>query len=151
MVVKIGDFIEKIDKTYNKKLKKYFKLGDQTYIDVNKNNENYEIYAVDWDGNYKWCELQAVTKHLPLVDGKRDNLIKITLESGREVTGTKAKSFLRFNEKLNKLEQCGGKDIQIGDYVPIMKKLNIPKNQQLNSLNIEEYFPKNKYLYGDEC
>ena len=151
MVVKIGDFIEKIDKTYNKKLKKYFKLGDQTYIDVNKNNENYEIYAVDWDGNYKWCELQAVTKHLPLVDGKRDNLIKITLESGREVTGTKAKSFLRFNEKLNKLEQCGGKDIQIGDYVPIMKKLNIPKNQQLNTLNIEEYFPKNKYLYGDEC
>ena len=150
LVVKIGDFIENIDKKYDHKLKKYFKKGDQTYIETNKQNENYEIYAVDFNGHYKWCELQAVTKHLPLVDGKRDNLIKIKLESNREVTGTKAKAFLRFNQKLNKLEPCGGNDIQIGDYVPIMKKLNIPINEQLNVLNVGQYFPKTEYLYGNE-
>jgi hypothetical protein len=150
MVVKIGDFIEKINNTYNKKYKEYFEKGDQTYIEVNKQNENYDIYAVDFDGNYKWCELQAVTRHLPLVNGKRDNLIKITLESGRTAIGTKAKSFLRFNKEQNKLEQCGGDKIQIGDYVPIVKHFRVPKKEQLTELNIEEFFPKTEYIYGSE-
>lgn len=150
LVTKIGDFIENINKKYNKNFKKYFEKGDQTYIETNKQNENFEIYAVDFDGQYKWCELKAVTRHLPLVDGKRDNLVKITLESGRTVIGTKAKSFLKYDQKLNKLEQCGGNTIEIGDYVPIMKKFNIPEKEQLNYLKLEEYFPKNKYIYGNE-
>lgn len=149
-IVKIGDFIEKINKTYEKKYKEYIEKGDQTFIHVNKQNENYDIYAIDWDGNYKWCELYGVTKHLPLVNGKRDNLVKITLESGRTAIGTKAKSFLRYNKNNKKIEYCGGNDIKLNDYVPIVKKIKIPFEEQLNYLDLEEYFPKDKYIYGNE-
>lgn len=149
-IVKIGDFIEKINKTYEKKYKEYIQKGDQTFIHVNKQNENYDIYAIDWDGNYKWCELYGVTKHLPLVNGKRDKLVKITLESGRTAIGTKAKSFLRYNKNDKKIEYCGGDDIKLNDYVPIVKKIKIPLEEQINYLDLEEYFPKDKYIYGNE-
>lgn len=151
IAIQIGEFIEKINQDYDKKYKTYFEKGDQTFIEVNKQNENYEIYAVDWDGKYKWCELEAVTKHLPLVDGKRDNLIKITLESNRTAIGTKAKSFLRYNNVLNKIEPCGGDDINIGDEIPILKKFNVPTKEQLQFLELEQYFPKTEYLYGNEA
>jgi len=135
-VIKIGDFVEDISSRYEEKYKTFIEYGDQTYIKTNEQNEHFEIYAVDFDGNYKWCELQAVTKHLPLVEGKPDDLVKITLESGRSVTGTRAKSFLKFNEKIQKLQQCGGDSISIGDLVPIMKTFKIPNDEKLNTLNI---------------
>jgi hypothetical protein len=150
IVIKIGDFIERIHKTYNKKYQEYYETGDQTLIRVNEQNENYDIWAVDWNGNYAWKELQAVTKHLPLVEGKRDNLVKITLESKRTAIGTKAKSFLRYNPETNKIEQVGGEKIQIGDYVPITSHFKIPENEKLHTLNLEKYFPKTEYIYTDE-
>ena len=150
IVTKIGSFIDMIQKSYDKKYQEYYETGDQTLIRVNEQNENYDIWAVDWDGKYKWKELQAVTKHLPLVDGKRDNLVKITLESKRTAIGTKAKSFLRYNKETNKIEPVGGEKIQIGDYVPITKNFVIPKEEQLHHLDLEQYFPKTEYIYGSD-
>ena len=148
LITKIGEFIDNIQKNYDNKYQEYFEKGDQTLIRVNEQKENYDIWAVDWDGKYKWKELQAVTKHLPLVNGKRDNLVKITLESKRTAIGTKAKSFLRYNPIKNKLEPVGGEKIQIGDYVPITKHIEI--KEQLKYLELEEYFPKTEYYYTCE-
>jgi DNA-directed RNA polymerase beta' subunit len=148
IVRKIGEFIDEIHETYDKKYQEYYEKGDQTLIKVNEQNENYDIWAVDWDGKYKWKELQSVTKHLPLVDGKRDKLVKITLESKRTAIGTKAKSFLRYNKETNKLEPVGGDKIEVGDYVPITKHFEI--KEQLKYLDLEPYFPKTKYYYTNE-
>ena len=150
IIMEIGKFIDKIQETYDKNYQEYFENGDQTLIKVNEQNENYDIWAVDWDGKYQWKELQAVTKHLPLNQGKIDNLVKITLESGRTAIGTKAKSFLKYNPLLHKLEPCGGDKIQIGDYVPITKELKISKKEQLQYLELDGYFPKTKYFYTSE-
>ena len=52
------------------------------------------VPSVDKVGDMEWCQVTAVTRHLPIGD-----LVKVTTESGREATATQQKSFLTWNEE----------------------------------------------------
>lgn len=78
------------------------------------------------DGRMKWTRLQAVTRHLPINKDKSATLLRITTQSGREVTVTKGKSLLVFDG--TQLNQTDGDKLQIGDRLPVVKTFACPKN-----------------------
>lgn len=113
--------------------------NEQEYLDL---ENGYEVTSVDEDGNMHWKKLEAITRHLP--GGK---LIKVVLEGNRELTATQGLSFLV--QRDNKIVEISGKDIKVGDKLPIT--VNHPKvKNPLKYLDLSKYFSKKEYVYGSE-
>ncbi len=74
--------------------------------------------SVDENGNTKWTELEAVTRHPPINKDGSNTLVQIITESGREVIATKAKSFLVYDG--SKIVEKEGELIEAGDMIPIV-------------------------------
>ena len=72
----------------------------------------------DEEGVMQWTELLAVTRHPPINEDGSSTLVKVTTESGREVTVTKGKSLLI--EREGKLVEANGGDVHEGDRVPVV-------------------------------
>eukprot|EP00798_Chlamydomonas_sp_ICE-L_P012123 gene12123-15229_t len=68
------------------------------------------------------------------------------MASGREVTATKAKSFLKRVD--NEIIQVNGEDIVVGDRLPVSRVLSIDTN--LLELDLSKYLPKKEWLYMSE-
>jgi DNA-directed RNA polymerase beta' subunit len=99
-----------------------------------------EVLACGEDGKVIWDNVEAVTRHPVVNEDGTNTLIKITLDSGRTVTCTKAKSVL--GRKDNKIVQVDAKDLRIGDYVPVSTVLHLDDANYVNSLDMSEYVPK---------
>ncbi len=99
------------------------------------------IPSTDENGMVGWHRIEAITRHLPV--GK---LIKITTQSGRTVSATRQKSFLRWNGTI--FEAVNGTDLQIGDIMPTTRKL--PHVELHQTLDMNDLFPKTEYLYSSE-
>lgn len=85
-----------------------------------------KVLSSDTKGQITWQKVEALTRHPPINKDGTNTLLKVTTKSGREVTATKAKSFLkRVN---NEIIQVNGDDIRVGDYLPISKVLPIAKH-----------------------
>lgn len=104
-------------------------------------DKNIFIPSVDENGYTSWRKIEAVTRHLPV--GK---LVKIKTESGREVTATQSKSFLVWNGV--KFVAKNGSDIVIGDIIPTTT--SIQRFLENEFLDMDQFFPKNEYLYTTE-
>lgn len=112
--VKIGEFIDDyISKSKKENIEKHPNDTTLSYVKESK----IEILSTDENGNVKWEQVEAVTKHLPINEDGSHTLIKVKTLSGREVIATKAKSFLTLNN--NKLVPTEGKNIKVGDYLPV--------------------------------
>lgn len=145
----IGKFIDDYVKT-RKDLVKYLgdnesnEMGDTYYIDTS--NENIQVPSVDEAGKITWNKVTALTKHLPMNSDGTSTLLLIKTRSGREVTATKAKSFL--TRKANKLVATRGDEINVGDHIPICQNLSNPN--PIDEIDMLEYFPKTEYIHGSE-
>ena len=80
----------------------------------------YEVPDCDEDGNISWNEIEAVTQHPVVNEDGTNTLLKVKTNHGREVTATKAKSFLQLRD--NKIVGYEGKKLKIGDYLPVSRK-----------------------------
>jgi DNA-directed RNA polymerase beta' subunit len=106
----------------------------------------YEVLSTNTAGRIGWNKVEAVTRH-PVVnlDGSA-TVLRVTLESGREVTATKAKSFLkRVN---NEIVGVDGDTIKVGDYLPVSKVL--PIGFSVTHWDVSKYLPKTEWLYMSE-
>lgn len=81
----------------------YLELKDLVYVP-----------SVNETGETGWHRILAVTRHLPSGD-----LVSIQTRSGRTVTATQQKSFLIFDEEKKKICEKNGRDLSMGDRVPI--------------------------------
>ena len=90
---------------------------DTQYVTV----KGRKALTIDQNGEVSWNKLIAVTRHLPQNKDGSDTLLKITTQSGRTLTCTKAKSFLVFK---NGFVPCSGDEIAIGDRLPLLN--NVP-------------------------
>lgn len=139
--VKIGEFTEK-NMAISKK-KEYYADKDTTYAEL---NSFYEIPSATEDGEITWNRIEAVTQHPVVNEDGSNTLIRVTTEHGRDVTATKAKSFLQLRD--GKIIGVDGKDLKVGDYLPVSRK-PIDFTEQY-SLNLKEIFPATQYLYSSE-
>ena len=139
--VQMGEFIEEKIKISTKK--EYYENKDTTYAEV---DDYYEIPSCDEDGNVLWKRIEAVTRHPVINEDGTNTMIKVTTDEEREVIATKAKSFLKLvNGKLVPFE---GKDLKVGDYVPVStKQIDFTETRDLDLRTI---LPPTEYVYGSE-
>ena len=122
----------------------YNEEKDTTYAPT---EEFYEIPSVNEEGEVSWKRIEAGTQHPVVNEDGTDTLVKVTTIHGREVIATKAKSFLQLKE--GKIVGVEGKDLKIGGYLPVsLKPIDIAESG--TQLNLREFFPPDKYLYGTE-
>jgi len=107
-------------------------------------DKKVEVLACTEEGKIIWDNVQAVTRH-PVVNKDGSNtLLKVKLHSGREVTATKAKSFLKRVD--NKIVQVNGEDIRVGDYIPVANKLKT-ETAGVTHWNLSDSLPATEWLY----
>ena len=141
--VKIGEFIDNY-------------IPQATKVEDHPNDtklawldENMTILSCNEDGKVAWDRIEAVTRH-PVVNKDGSNtVLRVTTRSGRSVIATKGKSFLkRIN---NKITQCNGEDLCVGDFLPVSKILPIKDNVPIiYKLDVSKYLPKKEYVYMSE-
>lgn len=139
--VQIGDFTKWGVET-SKKID-YMKDKDTTYAEL---SEHYEVPSATEDGLTVWRRIEAVTKHPVINEDGTSTMLKITTAGNREVTATKAKSFLQLID--GKIQGVNGKDLKVGDYLPVSKKALEYAEQY--ELNLRDILPPSEYLYGSE-
>lgn len=140
-VIEIGKWIDDLIKD-NKNVKHIGdnidnEMGDTYYLDIN--DKDYIISSVDEKGNVTWKKIEAVTKHLPINRDGTHTLLKIKTKLGKEVTATKAKSFLTINNK--QVVPIRGDELKVGMYVPVIKDFPELEWNDLNDMiKLDKYF-----------
>ncbi len=113
--VQIGDFT-KWGIASSRKLD-YMEDKDTTYAEL---SEYYEVPTATEDGETVWRRIEAVTKHPVINEDGTNTMLKVTTKGCRELIATKAKSFLKLVD--GKIIGIEGKDLKVGDYLPVSKK-----------------------------
>jgi DNA-directed RNA polymerase beta' subunit len=116
---------------------------DTTYAEL---SEFYEVPSASEDGQTVWRRIEAVTQHPVINEDGTNTMLKIITEGNREIIATKAKSFLQLIE--GKIQGVNGKDLKIGDYLPVSTKPLEYKEKF--TMNVKELLPPYEYLYGSE-
>ena len=139
--VQIGDFTN-LGISTSKKLD-YMEDKDTMYAEL---SEYYEVPSATEDGETVWRRIEAVTKHPVINEDGTNTMLKVTTKGCRELIATKAKSFLKLID--GKIIGIEGKDLKVGDYLPVSKKaLDFAEKKQLD---LRDILPPSKYIYGSE-
>ena len=140
----IGEFIEEQIKK-SKKID-YMADKDTTYAELDIEEEYYETPGANEAGETVWRRVEAVTQHPVINEDGTNTMLKVTTKGGREVTATKAKSFLQLVD--GKIVGVNGKDLKVGDYLPVsIKPLECTETF---TLDLRKVLPPTEYIYGTE-
>ena len=139
--VQIGQFTKDNIKTSPKI--DYMADKDTTYAEL---SEYYEVPCANEAGETVWRRIEAVTQHPVVNEDGTNTMLKVTTKGNREIIATKAKSFLQLVD--GKIEQVHGKDLKVGDYLPVSRK-PLEYTEQFE-LNLREILPPTEYIYGSE-
>jgi DNA-directed RNA polymerase beta' subunit len=139
--VQIGDFT-KWGIASSRKLD-YMKEKDTTYAEL---SEYYEVPSATEDGETVWRRIEAVTKHPVINEDGTNTMLKVITKGCRELIATKAKSFLKLVD--GKIVGIEGKDLKVGDYLPVSKKALAYTEK--THMDLRTILPPSKYIYGSE-
>jgi intein/homing endonuclease len=134
---KIGEFIDNYyyecleDLENNKKIQNL--PNGQIYIPLEDGND-WKAISCDENGNIKWTKLEAITRHPVINEDGTNTILKVILESGREVKATKGKSFLTLQN--GKILETNGSDLKVGDSLPIANYLNIDQLETITDISL---------------
>src|SRR4029078_2739015 len=107
-------------------------------------DEPYYITSCDDNGKVTWNHISHITRHLP-----KGDLVKITTKSGRSVTATQSKSLLIWSEEEQKIVPIKGKNIKVGDLVPISNKIPDPP-KVYHELDLKKYLDTKEWIFMSE-
>jgi DNA-directed RNA polymerase beta' subunit len=146
---KIGEWIDQYyeETLANKKEIIQYHPNNQIYIPLEDGND-WKAISSDEDGNMKWTKLEAITRHPVINEDGTNTILKVTLESGREVNATKGKSFLTLQN--GKILEMNGSDLKVGDSLPIANHLAINQVGEITKINVRDILPATEYLYGTD-
>ncbi|MDI6806266.1 MAG: DNA-directed RNA polymerase subunit A'' [Candidatus Aenigmarchaeota archaeon] len=123
--IEIGRFVDGLIKKFG-----YVKQNGSEILDLPK-NVNFYVYSLDHDEKLKLKRIKSVIRHK-----SPKKLLRIKTASGRRVIATDHHSFvLRLD---NKVIPVSGKQLKIGDRIPVMKLL--PENC-LSEIKISSLLP----------
>jgi intein/homing endonuclease len=137
--VLIGEWIDAHINLAPSKVKHYENL-DMEYLKISSGTY---IPTTDSDGNVTWGDVIAVTRHDP---GKV--LYKIRTLGGSNVTVVESMSLLIWNKIENKFLPTLTSNVKVGDYMPTT--LFLPNTQTTQYIDVANYLPKNKFVYGSD-
>lgn len=145
--VLIGDWIDgMLDDESNKPHIQHIEERDMELLELDqKKVGKLYIPTTDENGTTSWGSIKNITRHDP---GKE--LYKITTLGGRNVIVTESKSLLIWDETKNKFLRKSTPEVVEGDFVPVT--MNLPEYETIsnNQIDMTEFFPKNKYIYGTD-
>jgi DNA-directed RNA polymerase beta' subunit len=144
---KIGEFIDNYYKECKDESKIQYYPNNQVYIELNDGND-WKAISCDEDGNMKWTKLEAITRHPVVNDDGTNTILKVVLDSGREVKATKGKSFLTLQN--GKIVATNGSDLKVGDSLPIANSLAMDQLGYMTEINLREYLSPKEYIYGTD-
>ena len=117
--VKIGSWIDnKIDDEINKDYVELFGPEDMNMEMLGVRDNIIYIPTCDYKGNIIWGRITNVSRHDP-----GNILYKVKTKSGREITVTKSKSLMVWDNNSNEFIKKDTGDIIIGDKLPVTMKL----------------------------
>lgn len=140
-LVKIGEFIESQMKERSSEVQ--YIGNHQRYLTM---PDGWSSISCDENGTIMWTKLEAVTDHPVVNEDGTSTILKVELESGRVITGTKGKSFLT-NEN-GKIVGINGSELKIGMELPVSKSFEIPNTIQ--TLNLRTILSPTEWLYGTD-
>ena len=146
---KIGEFIDKYyydcleDKEKQSKIQNL--PNGQIYIPLEDGND-WKAISCDEDGIMKWTKLEAITRHPVINEDGTNTILKVIMESGREVKATKGKSFLTLQN--GKILEANGSDLKVGDSLPIANHLKIDHLDAIKEISLRSI--PTEYLYGSD-
>ena len=148
---KIGEWVDSyiescLQDNTKKHLVQYLPSG-QIYVPLEE-GDNWKAVSCGEDGKMKWTKLEAITRHPVVNEDGTNTILKVILESGREVKATKGKSFLTLQD--GKILEKNGSELKIGDELPIANHLALQELGIIQSFNIRAILPPSDYLYGSE-
>ena len=142
-ITKIGEYID----NYFDKAKKTEEHPNNTKLLYINDDEDVFVPSVDDNGITLWKRVQALTRHPVINKDGTNTVLKVTTNDGRQVTATKAKSFLTING-YNKIVGLNGDELKIGDYLPVnQKQFDFPEK---DNLDLSKLFNKKEYVFGSE-
>ena len=107
-----------------------FEIEANAFVKPLDLDKGIQILTVSQEEKMEWKHISELSRHP--VNG---NLVKITTQSGRQVTTTLSHSHLKkYNDSIIPVL---GSDLKIGDRIPVAKK--IPDLSIYNNKNLEEY------------
>jgi DNA-directed RNA polymerase subunit A" len=133
--IEIGKFVDKLIEKYGS-----IDIDKSKVCDLPKNVE-IKVPSLTENGKVKWKRLVSCSRH------KCDKpLLEIVLRSGRRIRTTDNHSFVI--RKNNNIIPIKGSKLKLGERLPVVRNLSAPIH--LETLNLEEYLPKIKFIYGSE-
>jgi DNA-directed RNA polymerase beta' subunit len=143
--VMIGQWIDNLLKVERKTVQD---VGNkQLYLDTNK--RDWEIMSISETGETSWKRIEGITRHLPQNRDGSSTLLRVKTQMGREVTATKAKSFL-VADAHGRITELEGDQLKTGMRVPLVHSAPIRPEEIQTHLSMECYFPKTEYIWGTE-
>jgi DNA-directed RNA polymerase beta' subunit len=150
--VKIGelidDLVEKSEATDLEEHPNDTKLAWINKPDSDKTIHDIKVLSCDEDGRIDWQTVEAVTRHPVVNEDGSNTLIEVTTHSGRHCIATKGKSFLKRVD--NKIIGVEGKDLKVGDYLPVSAILPTREVAAMDVLDLSEHLPKTEWLFMSE-
>lgn len=147
----IGEFIDQYYHECLEDVEKQKKIQNlpngQIYIPLEDGND-WKAISCDEDGNIKWTKLEAITRHPVINEDGTNTILKVILESGREVKATKGKSFLTLQN--GKILATNGSDLKVGDSLPVANQLKMDSLEAITEVSLRSILPPTDYLYGTE-
>lgn len=113
--IKIGEFTDR--EILRSTRVDYMANQDTTYAPL---SDFYEVPCATETGETVWRKIEAVTRHPVVNEDGTNTMLKVTTKGCRQVTATKAKSFLQLVD--GKIQGVFGKDLKVGDYLPVSRK-----------------------------
>jgi DNA-directed RNA polymerase beta' subunit len=143
--VKIGEYIDKVVADAEKE--ELEEHPNDTKLAWLKRSD-VKVLSCDEDGKVAWQAVEAVTRHPVVNEDGSNTLLRVTTSSGRSVIATKAKSFLKRID--NKIVGVEGKDLKVGDFLPVSKILPTREVAPVDVLDMSLFLPKDEFLYMTE-
>ncbi len=136
-ILPIGEFVDSLINELKTRDDAKFSDDDEISMVVEiPPHLEYQVPALGPDEQVRWCRLLQVSRHPP-----NGPLLQIKTKSGRVITATFSHSFVvREN---NEIVPKKGKDLKIGDFLPVVFYLQSP-TPTLGFLPLDQYLPQAK-------
>jgi len=153
---KIGEFTEEIISKVNASIEaggdpkqlEYYSDKDTTLAYVPADMP-LETWSVDKKGNMVWTKLEAVTQHPVINKDGTNTLVRVKTRHGREITATKAKSFLMLVD--GEISEMDGDHLRPGMYIPVARKAMEHSERRILNVKNEGILSPHEYLFMSEA
>lgn len=128
-IVKIGEFVDDV---------LYYSKGNNNVLNI-EDNTDLLVLGINQDEKMEWKRISAICRVK-----SPEKLIRIKTASGREITATDFHSFV--TRKHNKIVKIAGKELKIGDRIPVISYL--PENCT-KDIELSNYMLPNRTISGE--